>query len=177
MKIKFLTLLAVVSIALVSCKKEAKTEETVAITQELFKVSLDALIHKNDTLHLYYGQDMNEDFTEENSIWLPVAGMETSQKITFNLPEDVLPVKIRLDFGVNRDNKEIVLNTVAFDYYSKSFVMRDSAIFNYFRPDESATIIDYDKRILKRKDPNSIKGASLYPHDVAFKAEMEKLIK
>jgi len=177
MKIKLFIPLFLALVSLASCKKEVKNEEKVDPTKELFKVSLDLLIKKNDTLHLYYGQDMNDDYTENSSIWLPVEGKETVQKVTFNLPEDVLPIKLRIDFGVNRENEEIVLNAIAFDYFSKTFVMRDSTIFNYFRPDESATIIDYEKRILKRKDPNSIKGASLYPHDEAVKGELEKIIK
>ena len=161
----------------ISCKKEVEKIEKVDITRELFKVSLDLLIKKNDTLHLYYAGDMAEDYSEKNSIWLPVGGKEIAQKITFNLPKEILPTKLRIDFGVNRENEEIVLNTIAFNYYDKIFVASDSTIFDYFRPDESATTIDYEKRILKRKDPNSVKGPSLYPHDKAVKAAIEKLIK
>ena len=161
----------------ISCKKEVEKIEKVDTTKELFKVSLDLLIKENDTLHLYYAGDMAEDYSEQNSIWLPVSGKAITQKITFNLPKEVLPTKLRIDFGVNRENKEIVLNTVAFNYYDKIFIANDSTIFNYFRPDESATTIDYDKRILKRKDSNSVKGPSLYPHDKAVKAAIEKLIK
>lgn len=177
MKIKLFIALFILSICFISCKKEVEKSEKVDPTKELFKVSLDLVLPKNDTLHLYYAQDMAEDYTEENSIWLPVEGKATAQKVTFNLPEEVLPLKLRLDFGVNKENKEIVLNTIAFDYFDKSFVANDSTIFNYFRPDESATLIDYNTRILKRKDPNSVKGPSLYPHDEAVKAAIDKLIK
>ena len=177
MKIKLFVSLFVVVFCLTSCKKKVEKTVKVDLTKELFKVSLNLLMQKNDTLHLYYGQDMAEDYTEENSIWLPVEGKEIAQKVTFNLPEAVLPVKLRIDFGVNRENEEIVLNSIGFDYYDKTFIANESTIFNYFRPDESATIIDYNKRTLKRKDPNSVKGASLYPHDEAVRAELEKLIK
>jgi hypothetical protein len=177
MKIKLFIPLFLALLSLVSCKKEVDKTEKIDQTKELFKVSLDLLIKKRDTLHLYYGQDMAEDYSEEHSIWLPVEGKEIGQKVTFMLPEAVLPVKLRIDFGVNRKNEEIVLNTVAFDYFEKNFVANDSTIFNYFRPDESTTIIDYKTRSLKRKDPNSVKGASLYPHDEAVKAVLEQLIK
>mgnify|MGYP003643755723 CR=1 FL=1 len=177
MKIKLFVSLFVVLFCLSSCKKEVEKAVKVDPTKELFKVSLHLLIQKNDTLHLYYGQDMAEDYTEEHSIWLPVEGKEIAQKVIFLLPEAVLPVKLRIDFGVNRKNEEIVLNTVAFDYFDKNFVANDSTIFNYFRPDESTTSIDYTTRTLKRKDPNSVKGASLYPHDEAVKTVLEQLIK
>lgn len=177
MKIKLLISLFILSFCFISCKKEAEKTEKEDPTKELFKVSLDLVLPKNDTLHLYYAQDMAQDYREENSIWLPVQGKEMAQKVTFNLPEEILPIKVRIDFGVNKENKEIVLNTVAFDYFDKSFVANDSIIFNYFRPDESATIVDYKTRTLKRKDPNSVKGPSLYPHDEAVKAAIEKLVK
>ncbi|MBG6111772.1 hypothetical protein IWX84_002660 [Flavobacterium sp. CG_9.10] len=177
MKVKLFFLSLSMILCLISCKKEVKKEQKIDDTKNLFKVTLDLVIKKNDTLHLYYAQDSAEDYTEQSSIWLPVEGKEVRQQVTFNLPKDVLPIKVRFDFGVNRENKGIILNKVKFNYFDKQFIADETNIFNYFRADENATIIDYKTRSLKRKDPNSVKGASLYPHDLAIKTEIEKLIK
>jgi hypothetical protein len=175
MKLKLFCSNLLLVFCLVSCKKEGV--EKIDNTKDLFKVTLDLVVKNNDTLHLYYAQDMNEDFNEESSIWLVVEGKKIEQEVTFNLPKDILPIKLRIDFGVNRENKEIVLNKIKFNYFDKEFLADETNIFNYFRPDESATLVDYKTRILKRLDPNSVKGASLYPHDLVIKTEIEKLIK
>ncbi|MEY2693400.1 MAG: hypothetical protein RIT03_1791 [Bacteroidota bacterium] len=170
-----------VSMALFSCKKEVKEEAAEAVvvddTKDLFKVSLDLLLKKNDTLHLYYTEDGSINFTEESSVWLPVSGKETNQEVTFMLPKDVYPTELRMDFGVNGQQDDVLLNKVKLDYMDKSFVISDSLIYNYFRIDENVTVMDPKTKGLRRKDPKQRNGASLYPHEVALKAEIDKLAK
>ena len=103
-KILFIALLSI----LISCKTDKKeTEDAVTVETEknvdLFKVSFDLVIKKDDNLHLYYTQDGSIVFNEKNSVWLPVTGKESVQKVTFNLPKDVLPTHIRVDFGIGKN--------------------------------------------------------------------------
>ena len=170
------------SLSILSCKKEDKKEmhpEQVKedSTKDLFKVTLDLLIKKNDTIHLYYTEDGSINFNEENSIWLPVEGKNANQEVTFLLPKDIFPTEFRLDFGVNKNQDEVFLNKVKFDYLDKSFVANDSIIYNYFRIDENVTIMNPKTKGLSRKDPNQKNGASIYPHELSLKAEIDKLVK
>ncbi|WP_412464798.1 hypothetical protein [Flavobacterium mekongense] len=180
MKSKLITVLLGMSLLLISCKNdEKKQEQTVEDpNKELFKVTLDLVIKHNDTLHLYYTEDNSINFTEEASIWQAVPGNPNAQQMTFILPKDVFPTQFRIDFGVNnKENEEIVLNGIKFNYLDKSFAAMGDNIFMYFRPDENATNLDRANRILKRKNPSEKKGASLYPHETVLGPEILKLAK
>lgn len=183
MKTKFTIVALVLSLAFISCKKSEEKNQEAPITEvadankDLFKVSLDLVIKKNDTLHLYYTEDGTINFNEESSIWLTVEGKDVAQEVTFNLPKDVIPTQFRIDFGVNKDNQEIVLNRVKFDYLDKSFAAVDGNIYTYFRPDESVTTLDVATKTLKRKDSNSLKGTSLYPHEGPLAEQISLLVK
>jgi hypothetical protein len=174
-------ILACLFLTLISCKKEENNktesqEEIVDNTKDLFKVSMDLLIKKNDTLHLYYTEDGSVNFNEESSIWQSISGKDANQEITFNLPQDVYPTQFRIDFGVNKVNEEIVLRRIKFDYLEKSFIASDSMIFMYFRPDESNSIVDKTKKTLRRKDKNQY-TISLYPHQDVLGKEIMNLAK
>lgn len=185
MKSKLIIAFLGLSLFFVSCRnnenQNENQQEQQAIedpSKELFKVTLDLVIKHNDTLHLYYTEDNSINFTEESSIWQAVPGNANAQQMTFVLPKDVYPTQFRIDFGVNnKENQEIVLNGIKFDYLDKSFSAMGDNIFSYFRADENATILDRPNRILKRKNPAEKKGASLYPHETVLGPEILKLAK
>lgn len=171
-----------VYMALFSCKKEVKEEAAEAVvvddTKDLFKVSLDLVVKKNDTLHLYYTEDGSINFTEESSVWLPVTGKETNQEVTFILPKDVYPTQFRLDLGVNKAQEDIVLKTVSFNYLDKKFASTGVDIANYFIPDQSKCTFDAATGIIKAvKDQATRLSPSFYPNELRIKAELEKLVK
>lgn len=167
------------SVILLSCKKdeskEVKRSEVTNTNENTFKVSLDLLLKKNDTIHLYYTEDGSINFNEENSVWLPVQGKDVSQHVTFILPKDVFPTEFRFDFGVNPKQDDVILNKVRFDFVDKSFEVKDSTIFNYFRIDENVTVMNSETKALRRKDSKQKNGPSLYPHEVPLKAAIGKL--
>ena len=170
------------SMALFSCKKEVKTEAAEAIvvdeTKDLFKVSLDLVVKKNDTLHLYYTEDGSINFSEESSIWLPVTGKEANQEVTFMLPKDVFPTQFRLDLGVNQAQEDIVFKTISFNYLDKKFASTGADVANYFIPDQSKCSFDIATGTIKAtKDNGTRLSPSFYPNELRIKAELEKLAK
>lgn len=182
MKTQIIVFSLFITLTLMSCKKEDKNEikqEEVKddVTKNQFKVTVDLLLKKNDTLHLYYTEDGSINFTEENSIWTSALGQNSNQEVVFLLPKDIVPTEFRIDFGVNTNQDEIILNQVRFDYNDKSFVASNDKIFNYFRIDESVTVLDSKTNGLRRKDPTQKKGASLYPLEIPVRSEIEKLFK
>jgi len=165
-------------LVLVSCKKEQTTAPNLEqINQNLFKVTLDLNIKENDTLHLYYTEDGSINFNEENSIWQSILGKPESQPLTFSFPENTIPTELRLDFGVNVANKEILINGVKLEYNNKTFEAKGADVFKFFRLDENVTLQDVKTKGLKRKDPKRRNGASLYPLEIPLKTEIDKLVK
>lgn len=163
---------------LISCKKEdSKEPKLEQINENLFKVTFDLTIKENDTLHLYYTEDGSINFNEENSIWESILGKPETQPLTFKLPENTIPTELRIDFGVNLANEEVLINGVKLEYNNKIFEAKGADVFKYFRLDENVTIQNPKTKGLKRKDPKRRSGASLYPLEIPLKTEIQKLVK
>lgn len=175
MKVKSTLLGLLVAVIMFSCKNEDKQDEAKQEINNKFKVTLNLLIKKNDTLHLYYTEDNSINFKEESSIWLSLPGKNESQDITFELPEDVFPTQFRFDLGVNQENEKIKLNGVKLNYHEKSFAANDSLIYRYFRVNTDNSNLDTKTLELSRKDPSIAAGPCLYPLETQLKTEIDKL--
>lgn len=178
MKAKSIVLGLLFTVIIVSCKKEPKAQEIKPkeeVVDKSFKVTLNLLIKKNDTIHLYYTEDNTIKFTEESSIWTSVLGKDQPQDVVFKLTESAYPTQFRIDLGVNKENEKIKLNGVKFNYLDKSFAVNDIAIYKYFRVNTDNSILDSKTNELSRKDPNISSGASLYPLEIPLKTEIDKL--
>ena len=180
MKVKSLFLGLLVTLFMFSCKNEPKTDEPktdVEVKSNAFKVTLNLLIKKNDTIHLYYTEDNTISFNEESSIWTSVPGKEQVQDVTFELPKDVFPTEFRVDLGVNKENEKIIFKGFRFDYLDKSFIANENTLYNYFRVNTDNTNFDATTKELSRKDPKIAAGPCLYPLEIPLKTEIDKLAK
>ena len=175
-----------VALSFASCKKETenkddKTEIAPTVVQEvdkdLFKVSFDLVVKKDDNMHLYYTEDGSINFDEKHSVWVPVKGSENTQEVLFKLPKDVLPTAIRIDFGYgkNEAQSDIELKAFRLKYLDKMFEAKDTLIFNYFYPNKDNTVVPAKTAILKRKTKDQPSGPILYPHE-PLSAELKKII-
>lgn len=90
-------------------------------------------------------------------------GKQKNQNIQIIFPDSILPKQIRLDFGKNIDQKDIVLNKISFTYKNKNFSVKGKEIFYIFRVDENNTSVDKLYGSIKRKNPKQENGPSLYP--------------
>ena len=153
---KFITTLYLfASFFLISCKKESKTNSLV--------LDIDAVIQTTDSINVYYTTNRSIEFNDLQSFWIKVKGSKKNQKIQIVFPDSIQPKQIRLDFGKNITQKDIVLNKINFTYKDKNFSAKGKEIFYIFRVDENNTIVDKLNGIIKRKTPNQVNGPSLYP--------------
>lgn len=181
MKTKFITLFILMSFAFIGCKNEKSVDSLEVIKPEsidtTFKVTLEVLAKKDDNFQVYYTEASSEIFTEEKSVWVAVKGMETSQKVVLSLPKDVVPALVRLDFGLNKEQGDIVLSEVDLDYLGNKFVAKGAVIGNYFRPLDP-TKLDISTGIITATDKNGNRVEPvLYPHEIPLGEEILKLIK
>ena len=126
-------------------------------------LNIDAVIQKTDSINVYYTKTKDINFTDKQSFWIKVAGNKKNQNIQIIFPDSILPKQIRLDFGKNIDQKDIVLNKISFAYKNKNFSVKGKEIFYIFRVDENNTSVDKLYGSIKRKNPKQENGPSLYP--------------
>lgn len=180
MKANIFLVVAFISIFFTSCKNEKSVDSEDVVKPEVvdnsFKVTIDVIVKKDDRFQLYYVDDSNPEFNEEKSVWVDVKGSEALQKLRFDLPADFIPTLLRLDFGLNDVQEDIVLQSVELEYYNKKFNMTGLALANYFRP-IGETQVDFESGIVKAivKDGKRVEPV-LYPHESVLGPEIIKLV-
>lgn len=140
-------------IALTSCKKEGTKNEELPVlieTSQNFSVELHVIAQEEDNFAVYYTEDKSINFNGDNAAWSGVLAQSTSQTVMINLPEEILPTNLRIDFGINKEQTDIVLEKLKFDYLGKSFESKGSDFLKYFIPNDAIkTEIDESKGTIK----------------------------
>lgn len=183
MKTKNIVVSILVMFVLVSCKKEtAKTETTNAETElkETFDVNFNLVVSKDDTFKLYYTEDGTLNFGDDRAVLCVVKGSEKPQDLLFKLPADVLPTQVRLDFGDNIEQGDVVVNSMKFKYlknvYEKTFGAGED-ITHYFYPLEAQIKIDDASKTVKLLKPQGQVHDPLMWSNQLLSEEMVKLYK
>lgn len=178
MKFKNLFIVLLLTVTVISCKDEAKNQDNSAQPQEAapvanaFKVTLDVVAKKNDDFCLLYTEDGSLNF--KDGIWKEVKGSDKDQTIEFYLPENAFPTQLRMDLGKNQD--EILLKTVKFEYNGKTREIKGFEIGVFFRADASKCSYDATMGVITPLVKEGKKEAiSLYPNEAVMKAELPKL--
>lgn len=181
MKTRFLLVIVLLATVFISCKNEKSDEsKEIKTTKEanLFNVTLNVTVKKDDTFSLFYTDDGSTDFSKIQPIWVDVKGSNSPQDVIFNLPQDVIPSQIRLDFGLNKNQEEIIINKFKMNYFAKSFEVTGDKFFIYFDPDKSKTIFDKDKSTINAVVKDGVRQSpSFYPNTKPLGEEITKLIK
>jgi hypothetical protein len=178
-KINFL-FFTILSLFLIGCKDENSVENLEVVTpqnvESVFKVSIVTTTKKDDDFCLFYTTDNTIDFKIE-PIWTSIKGQETPQKTVFKLPENVTPTQLRIDFGLNKNQDDIVLKSILLEYKGKKREFTGLEIGNFFRPDDNKCVFDSRTGVLKaiEKDGNK-QNPSLYPHESSLSSEINKLL-
>jgi hypothetical protein len=128
------------------------------------ELDMDVVIQKTDSINIYYSNSKSIEFTDLQSYWLQIKGSKKNQKISFIFPDSIKPKQIRIDFGRNTAQPEIIINKLKLSYKQKSFVAKGEEVYFLFRVDESNTTINKLTGSLKRKVKTQIVGPSLYPN-------------
>jgi hypothetical protein len=179
MKIRIITAIFLISTLFIGCKNEKSVDELEVdkptVVENFFKVKLKFIAKKDDNFCLFYSEDGTTNFNPE-AIWNDVKGQADIQTIEYNLPNDVYPTQLRLDFGMKKEQEDIVLKGVILEYNGKIREILGAELGLYFRADETKCTFDPGTGIIKAliKDGQR-QNPSLYPHEKVLKAEIEKL--
>lgn len=180
MKTKISIIAFVFALAFVSCKKEEKANQADAAKAEEvknFSVDLDVTAEKDDNFSVYYTEDNTINFNGEKAVWAGVKGKQ-DQTVTLNLPEEVIPTDVRIDFGIKQGEEQgdVTLKKFKLNFYGKTFEAKGSDFLKYFiKNDSIQTDIDAAKgTITFRKNPKSKMTPFYYPQQTII-AEVKKM--
>ncbi|WP_162126808.1 hypothetical protein [Flavobacterium phycosphaerae] len=168
MRTKFFAAVILFSVLLTSCKDDKSANATAQdpVKEQGFKVVVNATVKKDDSFSIFYTEDGTADFTKIQPIWVDVKGSNTPQDVVFNLPADVYPSQLRLDFGVNKTQEDIVFNSATFSYFDKSEKISGPDLGIFFRQDDSKCTYDYKTGVIKALVKDNVRTfPSLYPHE------------
>jgi hypothetical protein len=144
MKQNLIVISSLFALLFVSCKNGDEKDEKDVIKNR-YEITLNAIVKKDDTFQVYF-KDSNDDkapFEEKNSVRVDLKGNDLSQDIVFNLPDDRFPTYLRLDFGSNKEQLEIKVNSFKISYLDKKFVINGTQFFDYFIPEKA--YLNFDK--------------------------------
>lgn len=179
MKLNKFVLLLVVALSVISCKNETTTEtkkEEAVMPTNSFKVTVNVVVKKDDDFCLLYTQDGTINF--KDGVWKGVKGSNNEQAVEFFLPEDVYPTQLRLDLGRNKEQEDIEIKSVKFDYLGNLLELVGPQVGVFFRADGSKCTYDYERGIVKAiMKGNERQSPSLYPHELVQAQELPKLMK
>lgn len=140
-----------------------------------FKVKADVVMKKNDSIQVFYTTNGTIDFNEIQSFWVKVKGANKNQTVVLPMPKDTIPKQIRIDFGRNRAQDDIVLNKIELVYKDKEFEMKGNDIYNYFWLNDGYAVLDKKSGVLKRKVKGQLNGPVLYPNADNLKNKLHEL--
>lgn len=181
MKTKFLALLFLLSLIIVGCKDEktsdTNAEESAVKNDRNFTVTLNVTVQKDDNFSLFYTEDGSTDFSKIQPLWIEVKGGSAAQDVVFKLPEEANPTQFRLDFGMNKEQQPIVINTFKMAFLGKSFEALGQDFYIYFDADKSKTIFDKDQKIVNAVVTDGVRQSpSFYPNTKPLGDEISKLL-
>lgn len=184
MKIKKVVFGLFLAILTVACKNEKESNnEDKKSPEELvptYDISFTMVVPKDDVLQLFYTEDGSIVFGDDRSVRSIVKGSPNAQEVIFKLPENVLPTNIRLDFGDNPEQGNIVLNNMKFSYLKNSFAKTfgpTEEITHYFYPQESQIKVNNAAMTIELLKPKGQPHDPLMWSNELLSEEMVKLYK
>ncbi len=155
---KIILLSLVVVATFVSCKKNEGSEkenlsakDSTEVKQDtVFTITLNATVLKDDSFQVYFKNGETGKYEEVNSLFTEFKGSDKPQDIVFRLPDGVIPDYIRMDFGVNKEQTEVKVNSFKMSYFGKEFKTNTaSEFFKLILVEPKTATIDAENGIIK----------------------------
>lgn len=140
-----------------------------------FYINLNVVLQESDSIRVFYKTDGKINLSEKDAFWTKVKGSKKNQVINIKFPKDILPNQLRIDFGNNPMQPEIIINKLECLYKNNSFVLKGREVYLLLRVDENNTMLNEDLGLLKRKNLIQKNGPSLYPVGNKLKLRLEEL--
>jgi len=175
MKVKSILVSLFLIVTLSSCKKDSKTavesstNENIVKEKNIFTIIINAIVIKDDSFQVYYKDEEQQPFEEKRSVYAVFKGSNAPQDIVFNIPENVVPNYIRFDYGINKEQSEIIVNNIKICYLGKTFEIKSNELANFISFNEGTLKFNKEKGSISpfiskdgSYDPMSYTSGALY---------------
>ena len=141
-KVASALIIFLITMNIVSCK-EGKEGAIIAPKKENknFTVEIDYKSSQKNMFIMYFYEDKGEFFTADNAVWLGIQPNEGVQKATLEIPDERLPIDLRINFCFEKLRGPVQFESITLKYLDLSFQIPKAQILEYFVPNE---YIQYD---------------------------------
>ncbi|MGB6151702.1 MAG: hypothetical protein WBG48_06895 [Pricia sp.] len=147
-----------------SCKGDGKTLDKKY--EDKLVVELTMEIPKDDQFELYY-RGKEEKFDSKKRIRIEVKGSKELQKLEYIFDILEFPTHIRLDFGQNEEQAEMILDNLAFRYNDGIHNFTEEELKKFFRPNDGLKI-DYENMTIQTAAVNGKYIPYLNSFDISY---------
>ena len=176
MKLKFIIIFVLILPLFTGCKNDKSSIVNQNGIAPNFKITLNVIVKKNDNFSLFYTQDGTTDFSKIQPLWVGVKGKETEQKVIYILPKKAIPTQFRLDFGIAKNQENIILKNISVENNGKKRTINGSELAGFFIADVKKCTFNASNGVIKAVIKEGVRQyPSLYPQEELLKAELEKL--
>lgn len=171
MKLKSLCVAIAVLFVFSGCKNEGKEEvlkkETAQGFEPNFTIKVEAKVSTKDDFAAYYTEDKSNNFDGSKAVWIGIDAGDNFQVVKLNLPQEIVPTNIRLDFGINKDQQNISIQKITMSYQGMSFEIKGDKFFEYFiDTKEFPAVVNPTKGSLEIKyEAGKFKTPYFYPNE------------
>jgi hypothetical protein len=166
-------LLLFMAVIFSSCKNDKTDKDAESKT---FKVTVKVIAKNDDDFCLLYTTDGTCNFNDK-VVWQHVKGNNDEQEVAFSLPSNIKPTQLRLDFGIKKEQDEIVLKKMTFEYNNKKKEIQGDELRLLFRPDDSKCTFDGTTGVIKAITKDGQKQIpSIYPQEANLGPVLKKFM-
>jgi len=95
---------------------------------------LQVIVPKDDVFEVYYHEPEEKTFTSKNYVFKEIKGGSEIQEVSFTIPDNIYPERLRIDLGKNIDQGEMIFKSARFIFGEKEYVFSEEEIKNQFKP-------------------------------------------
>lgn len=139
-------------LSLYSCKennnKPVSEQDNGPVKVELkdyFQVSMNVEVEKDDVFEVYFYETGSTTFHPRDFVSMKVNGGDGNQNLIIDLPDNIYPERLRLDFGKNKNQGLLKINSISLVFNEKEYEFSDKEIINEFK---ASKFIDFDEENL-----------------------------
>ena len=123
--LKSICLLIFLLLFLIACNNRTQNNK-----KNNFKITLKARVLQDDKFQVFYVDEKNKGYSEDNRITTSVYKSQDFQEITFLL--STIPLKFRIDLGENRYESIVEIEKVILDNGNDKIELDNSALHRFF---------------------------------------------
>lgn len=156
MKKAITVLLVIIFVGCKQGKNEYKQKESTISDLDNLKLELllEVKVPKDDVFEVYYYESGEKTFSSENFVFNRVKGSEKIQILKFEIPKNVYPERLRLDFGKNISQKKMIFVGAILKYGNKEYIFSDLEINEQFKPSKFMLFDPETREIITQKINN-----------------------